>query len=250
MKKRIIFFCLALLLLAPFCWGGEPNLDLAWRISFRERNVGYSISHFSSVYRGEDVLLKEEGIKKISADIAVMKIAFFEETQTLWDTHGFVKEFASDRDINGAHERREANRKADGSVAWRLVKGGETYERVYKREDFDYTGRDLYLNTLEKKPGPVSYRVLSVSDGNVHTITYQALGLEEVMGSTGLVSCSRISIKSSKGDGVFLVNDLGLPLCFNLDFFLGAFSFSPCALDEANRAIFGYVDGDDSSPEK
>jgi hypothetical protein len=216
----------------------SADLELAWKVSFRGKDVGYSLTMLSFLEDGSEYFLHEEGRKVLSGNIALIKIEYKEKTSTLWDETGIMHSFTSVRDINGVPEIREAFRNDDGSLTWRLRKGGTVHEKTIDKDQYDYTGRDLYLKNVFERLEPVTYRVLSVNDGKIYKITYRYLGGEDIEGTHGKITCARVEIKGPLGEGIFLVNELGYPVSFTTKFFLGSFSFRPVNLDEAKRAIF------------
>lgn len=225
---------------APLCKGGDfPDLEMAWRITLRDKEVGYSLARFFYSDEKTGHLFKEEGIKVLYGHVALLKITCVEETSTIWGEDGLVSTFTSFRDINGVSEIRKAERRGDGSLVWTLEKGGTIREKTFGKDDFDFTGRDLYMRDICNKSSPVEYRILSVSDGKIYSITYRAIGSEKVEGTNGILNCHKVEINGPMGDGVFLIHNMGISISFTTRFLLGKFSFYPCKLSDVSSEVLG-----------
>ena len=236
---KIPLFLIISSLFAPLCKGGDsPDLEMAWRITLRDKEVGYSLSRFFYLDEETGHFLKEEGTKVLYGHFAALKITFVEDTLTIWDEDGLISTFTSLRDINGTSEIRKAERREDGSLVWRLEKGDKVQEKTFGKDDFDFTGRDFYFKDIYKESSPVVYRILSVNDGKIYSITYRARGSEKVEGTNGILNCHKVETNGPMGDGVLLIHDMGIPISFTTRFFLGKFSFYPCKLSDVSSEIF------------
>ena len=230
---KIPVFLIISLLFVSLCDAADfPDFELAWRVRLRDKDVGYSLSRFFYLDENTGYLLKEEGTKLLCGNIALLKINYVEDTQTFWDEEGLVSTFTSVRKINGVSEIRRVERRGDGSLIWTLEKGGTSRKKRFKKGDFDFTGRDLYLKKICNESEPVTYRILSMSDAKIYSITYRALGHEEIEGTSGILNCHKVEINGPMGDGVFLIHNMGLAISFSTRFFLGDFSFYPCKLSD------------------
>ncbi len=237
---KIPIFLIISSLFAPICKGGDfPDLEMAWRVTLRDKEVGYSLSRFFYMDEKTGYLLKEEGTKVLCGRVALLKITYVEETSTVWDEEGLVSTFTSVREINGVREISRAERRGDGSLVWTLEKGGTIREKTFDKGDFDFIGRDLYMKDICNESSPVKYRILSVNDGKIYPITYRAVGSEKVEGTNGIIDCHKVEINGPMGDGVFLIHDMGIPISFTTRFFLGNFSFYPCKLSDVSDEVIG-----------
>lgn len=213
--------------------GGEP-FKLAWRISYGDKSIGYSISRFSFSPSGG---LKEEGGKKFTIDLGVITVLYTEKTATTWSGSGLVASFQSTIIVNDSVEKRFFTRTGDGTATLRIVKGDKTRKISHTKDEFDFTSGDLSLRGFNDKSGNVTYRIMSLADGKIGTLSYTFLGMEKVKGTNGTEECAKIDIKGRKGGGIFLINDMGIALYFKVSFPLGYFSFTPADLAEAEEAL-------------
>ncbi|MBN1573466.1 MAG: hypothetical protein JW984_09760 [Deltaproteobacteria bacterium] len=212
---------------------GEP-FDLAWRISYRDKDIGYSISRFSSSSGGE---LKEDGVKKFIIDLGVITVLYSERTSTTWNGSGLIVSFTSTIDVNGSVERRLFRRDEMGTGTLKIIKGNKIKEVSHAKDEFDFISGDLYLRGFQDRSGDVTYRIMSLIDGKINSNSCTFIGMEKVNGTKGTEECAKIDIKGKKGGGIFLINDIGIAVYFKVQFPLGHFSFTPVDLAEAEKAL-------------
>lgn len=221
--------------------------SLAWKIAYRGTDIGYSVSRFSFTPeknskkgRSGDVsyrLMKEEGIKRFDIDLGIIKISYSEKTATTWDGSGLIVSFSSTIEINGSIEKRYFKRSEEGAGILKIIKGDKIREVSHTIDDFDFTSGDLYLKGFLDKSGNVTYKIMSLADGKVGSLSYTFIGRERIAATNGTEECLKIDIVGRKGGGIFLINDMGIALYFKIQFPLGDFSFTPTDLAEAETAI-------------
>ncbi|MEJ2068571.1 MAG: hypothetical protein P8Y09_11655, partial [Deltaproteobacteria bacterium] len=134
-------------------------------------------------------------------------------------------------------EKRHFRRTKEGTGILKIVKGDKVRKVSRTADEFDFTSGDLCLKGFNDGSGHVTYRILSLADGKLGTLSYTFIGRETIAGTNGVEECSKIDIVGKKGDGTILIDDMGIALYFKVDFPLGDFSFTPVGLPEAEAAI-------------
>ncbi len=222
----------------------DTSFKLAWKILYKKKKIGYSISRFSFKHEqglekakhDENIpmMLNEEGIKQFDIEFGVFNISYIEKTATTWNSSGLILSFNSAIEVNGTIEKRIFRRGKDGTAYLIIIKGDKTKEVIHKADEFDFTSGDLYLKGFEDTSGDVSYKVLSLTDGKIKPLSYTFVEKEKVLAITGIEECRKIDVQGKNGGGLFFINDMGIALSFNINFLLGDFSFIP--IDHNGRA--------------
>lgn len=229
---------------------GNASFKLAWKISYRKKDIGYSISWFSlkqdqgldkaKSENNSPMMLIEKGIKQFEIEFGVFKLSYIEKTATTWNSSGLIVSFNSTVEINNTIEKRIFRRGKDGTAYLTIIKGDKIKEVIHTADEFDFTSGDLYLKRFEDTSGDVTYKVFSLVDGKIKSFSYVFIGKEEVLATTGVEECRKIDIQGKSGGGIFLINDMGIALLFDVKFLLWGFSIIPVdcrGLAQAEKAI-------------
>ena len=231
-------------------YDGSSSFNLAWKISYKKNDIGFSISRFSleqdqglgkaKSEENSSMMLNEEGIKEFNIEFGPINISYIEKTATTWNSYGLIVLFNSTIEVNNTIEKRIFRRGEDGTAYLKIIKGGKVREVVHTADEFDFTSGDLYLKGFEDTSGKATYKIFSLANGDIKSLSYIFIGKEEVLAINGVEECLKIDVQGKNGGGIFLINDMGIALSFNIKFLLGNFSFTPIdysGFEEAERAI-------------
>ncbi len=224
----IIAALLVLALPPPLCAQDVPTpFTYAWKIVFRDNEIGHSLSRFAWTKTADGTLLSERGVREFTAGLGPFTIHFYERAGVDWDEAGLMRTLESRGEVNGRAWERRAERGENGVVRLTLVKRGREDQKVFSPDEFDWTDADRFLTRIVGKQDPVRLRVLSLSKGKVVRMTYRFVGWEEITVGIEKVRAGRVMMKGPDGDGFVLVDDLGIPVMFTIESLFGDFSFVP-----------------------
>ena len=217
--------------------GDTAPFDYAWEVRFREEAIGYSLSRFCFIDEGGERGLCADGYRSFAFEIGPVSIHVTEQTRVMWDDRGDMRELEARTAVGDDITITRALRTADGVS---IVKKTEKREKehLFTSDEYDHTDVDRFLHTLDGLSDKKTYRILSISEDKVKSISYEYLGASDFFVSGMELVCHRIGFEGPRSTGEMLVDGLGIPVSFSMDTVLGSFTFVPCDPALAEESLF------------
>jgi hypothetical protein len=204
---------------APFAY--------AWTIFLGEKEIGSAASRFVPDAAASGISLVETGKREFLTGFGPFSVHFREETEVVWDGSGLMTSFVSRGGVNDRLDTLTASRAADGAVTWKRVRDGRAVERTFLAGDFDYTDGDRFLTRLVGADEAREFRIVSLSKGRICRMRYRFLGWETVTVGERTIRAARIGTDGQGGEGIVLIDDLGIAVSLTIETLFGDFSFVP-----------------------
>jgi hypothetical protein len=196
-----------------------------WKIVYKDKEIGHARSFFSYRTIGGDFFLTEEGVRAFSVRFGGIPIAFSEKTSVVWNRDGLMETYVSRSTIGSHTEERRAERRADGAVVHKKTTDNEIAEEVFPPGEFDYTDADRFITRLCHGTDPRTLRILSLGNKEIVSFTYRFMGRETIRVNDKAIEVSRVAVEGPNGEGILLVDDLGIAVSLTMETSFGDFSF-------------------------
>ena len=215
---------------------GDP-FEYSWEVLFRKKSIGYSLSRFRYIIHDDEQRLCADGYRSFTFEAGPVSLRITEQTRAVWDDRGRICELEARTAVGGDVTLTHVLRTTEGVS---IVKETERKEKEYffAHDEYDHTEVGRFLHILDFQDGEETLRILSITEEKVKKISYEFLGVCDYEVDGKDLACSRIGFDGPKSTGEMLVDELGIPVLFDMDTPLGPFTFIPCDPDVAKDTLF------------